>query len=138
MIGEMIISASSSINLLTITLTEQHIRQTIPFLEWVFTGFPLTVVMIPFAWYLIIKINKPAQITIEEITHFIDSLDVPKKMGDKKIKVIVISCIMLTLWILSSWIREINVIIVAILGFCILCIPSLQVLDLKTFFKEII
>ena len=43
---------------------------------------------------------------------------------------------MLVLWILSSWIHDINIIIVAIIGCSLLFFPGIDILDTKTFVKE--
>lgn len=40
------------------------------------------------------------------------------------------------LWILSSWIHSINIIVVAIIGCSLLFFPGINILDAKTFVKE--
>ena len=43
---------------------------------------------------------------------------------------------MLALWIASSWVKGINVMIVAMLGCCVMFLPGVEVLDVKTFLRE--
>ncbi len=136
MIGGMMTPAGSSINLLAMSLLTKYTGETISFVQWMVAGIPLTLVMLPLAWFFIIRTYKPAPISREDIDHFIESLEIPVKMGKKEIKVFVITCIMLTLWILSSWVRGIDVMVVAILGCCVMFLPGIRVLDPVTFLKE--
>ena len=136
MIGGMITPAGSSNNILTMGLIEQHTGKAITFLQWMFAGIPLTIVMIPLAWFVLLKTQKPAQISETDIARFIDSMDIPEKIETKEKKVIVITIIMFTLWILSSWIPAINTVIVAVLGACVFMLPGMRIIKLETFIKE--
>ena len=136
MIGGMITPAGSSNNILTLSLIEQHTGTTITFLQWMLAGIPLTIIMLPLAWLCVVKILKPAQITKEEISTFTESLEVPAKIEGNEKKVIVVASVMFILWVLSSWFKEINVVVVALLGCCILCFPGVGVINIQTFLKE--
>ncbi len=136
MIGGMMTPAGSSINLLAIGQLEALTGTTISFVQWMCAGIPLCIVMIPLAWWLMCKIYKPAEVTSEQVQRFISSMDIPDKMGSKEKKVSVITILMLALWIASSWVREINVMIVAMLGCCVMFLPGIRVLDVKTFLRD--
>lgn len=47
MIGGMITPVGSSINLLAISLLEEHTGQTITFVQWMLVGIPLALVLLP-------------------------------------------------------------------------------------------
>ena len=136
MIGGMMTPAGSSINLLAMSQLEQHAGMEITFVQWMMAGIPLTLVMIPLAWWIMCKVYKPAEVTAEQVKSFIGSMDIPDKMDSKERKVCVITIIMLALWIASSWIKGINVMIVAMLGCCVMFLPGVEVLDVKTFLRE--
>jgi sodium-dependent dicarboxylate transporter 2/3/5 len=133
MIGGMMTPAGSSINLLTIGLLEQHTGQTITFVQWMAAGIPLALIVLPIAWLLICRAYKPAEISPQMVKDFIDSLSVPEKISPPEIKTLIITGIMLLLWILSSWFREINVMVVALLGCCLFCLPGIRVLKFSDF-----
>jgi sodium-dependent dicarboxylate transporter 2/3/5 len=137
MIGGMMTPAGSSINLLAITLLEQHTGNTITFIQWMAAGIPLTIILLPVAWKLICIVYKPAEIAPEMIRDFIHNLDIPEKMTKAEIKTLVITGIMLVLWILSSWYRGINVMVVALAGCCVFCLPGIKALSFKTFLEHI-
>jgi sodium-dependent dicarboxylate transporter 2/3/5 len=137
MIGGMMTPAGSSINLLAITLLEQHTGQTITFVQWMAAGIPLTIILLPIAWKLICAVHKPAEIAPETVKTFIYNLDIPEKITREEIKTLIITGIMLTLWILSSWYRGINVMVVALAGCCAFCLPGIKVLKFTTFLEHI-
>ena len=136
MIGGMMTPAGSSINLLAMSQLEAHAGMEITFIQWMLAGIPLSVIMVPLAWFVMLKVYKPAEITKEQIDKFVLSMDIPDKMSKKEIKVCIITVLMLVLWIASSWIKGINVMIVAMLGCCIMFLPGVEVLDVKTFLRE--
>ena len=138
MIGGIMTPAGSSVNLMAISQLEKVTENasTISFVQWMAAGVPLAVLLVPLAWWLMNRIYKPAEITGEQVNSFIESLNIPEKMNAKEIKVVFIVSVLLVLWILSSWISAINVMIVAMLGCCIMFLPGIKVLDLDTFLKE--
>ena len=136
MIGGMMTPAGSSINLLAMGQLETHAGMEITFVQWMAAGIPLALVMIPLAWFVMLKVYKPAEITKEQIDSFVNSIDIPQKMDKKEIKVCIITIMMLVLWIASSWVKEINVMVVAMLGCCIMFLPGVEVLKVDTFLRE--
>lgn len=136
MIGGMMTPAGSSINLLAISQLENLTGETVTFVQWMCAGIPLSIVMLPLAWVLIVKIYKPAPVGREEIHAFVEGMDVPQKMGAQEIKVVCLVVLMLALWIVSSWVKAINVMAVAILGCCALFLPGMRILKIETFLKE--
>ncbi len=136
MIGGMMTPAGSSINLLAIGLLEQFTGETITFVQWMAVGIPLTIVLLPIAWFIIVKVYKPSEINPKLVQNFIGKLDISPKISAPEVRMLVVTLIMLVLWILSSWYRQINVMVVAMLGCCILFFPKIGVLNFKTFIKE--
>lgn len=136
MIGGMMTPAGSSINLLAISLLEQYTGKTITFVQWMMAGIPLTAVILPVAWLLMVRIYKPAEINGEMVKAFISTMDVPKKMDSQEKKVVVVVLVMFVLWVLSSWVRSINIMVVAVLGCCVFFLPGVRVLEIKKFLRE--
>jgi sodium-dependent dicarboxylate transporter 2/3/5 len=133
MIGGMMTPAGSSINLLALNLLHDATGVSIGFVQWMAVGIPLTVVLLPVAWFLCVTIYKPAEIDRAAVKSFIRNLDVPERIGADEVKVLLITGVMLALWVTSSWVPAINVVVVAVLGCCALFIPGIQVLEWRTF-----
>ena len=136
MIGGIMTPAGSSVNLIAISQLENITGTTVSFVQWMCAGIPLAIVLVPLAWWLMTLIYKPAEINMEMVDQFITSLNIPPKMDGQEKKVVVIVGLMLALWIASSWVPAINVMIVAILGCCVMFLPGIDVLELDTFLKE--
>jgi sodium-dependent dicarboxylate transporter 2/3/5 len=100
-------------------------------------GVPLAVIILPVAWFLNIKAYRPPEVGQAEIAKFIDGFTIPKKMNTTEKKVLAITAAMLILWILSSWIPAINVMVVAMVGCCAFLLPKVGVLEWKTFIGNV-
>ena len=138
MIGGMMTPAGSSVNLIAISQLESITGQTVSFVQWMLAGIPLAVVMVPLAWQLMIRVYKPAEISEADIQRFVSDMSdqIPKGMNAKEKKVTVIICVMMVLWIASSWVKSINVMVVALLGCCVMFLPGINILDVRTFLRE--
>ena len=136
MIGGIMTPAGSSVNLIAISQLESITGGTVSFVQWMCAGIPMAIVLVPIAWWLMVKVYKPAEINMDMVNTFIDRLNIPPEMDKQEKKVVVIVGLMLALWIASSWVPAINVMIVAILGCCVMFLPGIDVLELDTFLKE--
>jgi len=139
MIGGIATPASSSLNLLAIGLLEQQTGQTISFVNWMAIGIPMVIVLIPFAWFLMLKVYKPAKVNPAKIREFTQTLqnDTSKHFNRKEIYVIVLLFTMLALWIASSWVDGLEVFTIAILGCVLFMLPGINVLPWKKFLDDI-
>ena len=135
MIGGMSTPASSSLNLLAIDLLYQHTGQTISFVQWMSIGIPLVLVLIPFAWFLMLRVYKPAQIDPEMIRAYKETLqaELQGPMGRKEISVLIIIFCMLIFWIASSWTPSIEIFTVTVLGCVLFFLPGIRVLSWEKF-----
>lgn len=136
MIGGIMTPAGSSINLLAIGLLEQFTGATVSFVQWMIVGIPLAALILPVAWLLIVRIHKPAEIAPEQIRKFVREIEVPDSVSFTERKVIVIVSVMLVLWILSSWIPSINVMVVSLLGCALFFFPGIEVLEIRNFLRN--
>ena len=136
MIGGMMTPAGSSINMLTISMLEKNTGQTISFVQWMAIGIPITLVMLPAAWIICVKIFNPAPLDEKKIQAYIQEArkDVPEKISTKEKYVIAILVVMLVLWILSSWFPYLQIAPVAIIGLTLYFIPGkMQILTWNDF-----
>jgi sodium-dependent dicarboxylate transporter 2/3/5 len=137
LLGGIATPVGSTMNLLAMDLLEQHTGQTISFVQWMSIGVPIVLLIFPVAWLLVYKIYKPAEINPEMVNAFISKLNVPKKISVAEKKVIFIFSCMIALWVLSSWVRQIDITIVALIGACCMFMPGIEVLQWKQFIKNV-
>lgn len=136
MIGGMMTPAGSSINILVISMLESHAGMTVPFIDWMLMGIPLTLLLVPLSWILFVKVYRPAPLAAEKIQNYVRSVrqSIPEKIVGKELYVIAVLLVLLVLWILSSWIPFLEITPVAILGLLLYFLPGkLQILTWKDF-----
>ncbi len=136
MIGGMMTPVGSSVNLIAMQQLEAAGYSSVGFVQWMAFAVPMAVILLPIAWILICRVFKPVPVTKDQIMGYVDDMNVPKKVGTQELKVIIVICCMLVLWIASSWLTTINTMVVAILGCVVFFIPGISVLNVDTFLKE--
>ena len=116
LIGGVGTPAGSSVNILGLGFIEKFGGVRVPFLHWMAIGLPMVVVLIPFAAKVILWCYPPEQERIDRRRlprrAARDGTDVAPASG----RCIAILSTMLVLWIASTWVRAIDVVIVAVLG----------------------
>jgi sodium-dependent dicarboxylate transporter 2/3/5 len=125
LIGGIGTPAGSSVNVLGLNFIEQYGKVRVPFVNWMAIGIPMVVILVPFAAKVILWCYPPEQRRIEGIDFHAELRAMgPLTVGERK--VIAVFAVMLTLWIASSWIRQIDVVIVAILGAVVMFLPGMR------------
>ena len=133
MIGGMMTPAGSSLNMLAIGLLREAKGITITFAQWMIVCVPLVIVLIPAAWFIILRLHKPPKLSGEALGSCARSIEVPEKMAFNELIFIIIFGLTIILWILSSWIPFLDVTMTAIVSACICFLPGLNILYGKKF-----
>ncbi|MGH9385851.1 MAG: SLC13 family permease, partial [Vicinamibacterales bacterium] len=132
LIGGIGTPAGSSVNVLGLNFIEQYGKVRVPFVHWMVIGIPMVVILVPLAAKVILWCYPPERRHIEGIDFRAELRTLgPLNAGERKVLAIFAS--MLALWIASSWIRQIDVVIVAILGAVVMFLPGMR---LFTSWKE--
>lgn len=137
MIGGVVTPAGSSINLLAINLLQGSTDYDVTFIEWMLFGLPLAAIILPFAWFILVKVFPPADIKKENIDKFINDLKVPEKIIPEEKRAIIIFSTIFILWLSSSWIRSINIMVVSLIGCGVICMPKIGMLSVKEFINKV-
>ncbi|MGD9905399.1 MAG: DASS family sodium-coupled anion symporter [Dehalococcoidia bacterium] len=125
--------AGSSVNLLGLNLLEQYGQVRVPFVHWMAIGVPMVVVLVPLAARVVRWCYPPEQRRIEGID-FAAELRALGPLTAREWRVIAVTATMLSLWIASSWLPAIDVVVVAVLGAVVMFLPGMQ---LFTSWKEV-
>ena len=137
MIGGIMTPAGSSINLLALSILEGNTDYDITFVQWMCFGIPIVLVILPLAWLILVKVFPPAQIEKNKINTFIGDMNIPEKFLPEEKRVLVIFSVIFSLWLASSWIRSINIMVVSLIGCAVFCLPKFGVLSVKEFFQKV-
>jgi len=123
--------AGSSINILGLSFLEQYGRVTIPFLHWMALGIPMVVVLVPVAWWAVVRFYPPEMASIGPMEEFDAERARLGPVRGQQIKVLALVGAMLALWILSTWIKQLDVAMVALLGAVAMFLPGMNLFTWK-------
>jgi sodium-dependent dicarboxylate transporter 2/3/5 len=125
LIGGIGTPAGSSVNVLGLSFIEQYGKVRVPFVAWMAIGLPMVVILVPFAAKVILWCYPPEQGRIEGIDFGAELRSLgPVSAGERK--VIAVMSAMLGLWIASSWVPQIDVVVVAVLGAVVMFLPGMR------------
>lgn len=125
--------AGTPANIIAISLLEEHMGITITFLGWMLAGIPMALISVMIGAFSVTSIFPPEPLSDTTITY---AVSLKKELGTmtlKEKKVLGIIGTEIVLWILSTWIPQLNTTLVAILAMAVMFMPGIQVLDWKTY-----
>ncbi len=131
LIGGVGTPAGSSINVLGIFFIERYGKLRVPFLHWMAIGIPMVVVLVPLAAWILTRFFRPEMKTIGNYSEIQGERARLGPMTSKEWKVVGILGTMIVLWISSTWIRQLDVVLVGIAGAAAMCLPGMNLLTWK-------
>lgn len=137
MIGGIATPAGSSVNILALDLLEKSTGTTISFLEWMLYGVPITVVSVPFAVFVLMKMFRPSAIGKESVAIILEQTKVVQPFSAKEKKLIMILILMLAFWIAGTWVPAFNITMVALIALIVMFLPGIDILHWDNFVKEV-
>lgn len=137
MIGGIMTPVGSSPNLVAINILREMTGHEISFIEWACYGVPIAMILIPLAWKVITTVFPPVELEKEKFKKFVADAKVTEKIEKREAKIMAIMGTMIVLWVLSSWVKGINLYVVAVLGVALMMMPGIDVLD-WTEYKRIV
>lgn len=131
LIGGVGTPAGSSINVLGLYLIEQHGGVRVPFLHWTLIGLPLVMVLLPLTAWVLVRCFPPEMKTIGAAGEIERERALLGPLSAPEWKVIGIMSLMLALWILSTWVRQLDVTLVGIAGATLMFMPGVRLFGWK-------
>ncbi|NQU40905.1 MAG: DASS family sodium-coupled anion symporter [Lentisphaerae bacterium] len=146
LVGGVATPAGCGPNPLTMTFLKDLAGIDFSFVDWMLLGVPATIMMIPCAWFILIRV-----FPLEPISLAVAKEDFEKqraelgKLQRNEITTLVIFLLTVFLWICGKWIGDwtggaidyLGIKFVAIACACLFFVPGIGVIDWKTAEKEI-
>jgi sodium-dependent dicarboxylate transporter 2/3/5 len=123
--------AGSAINVLGLTFLEEYGKVRVPFLSWMAIGMPMVVILTPIAWWSVLRFFPPEMATVAGADELAEERAALGPIRATEVKVLTVFGAMFTCWILSTWVRQLDVALVAILGAVALFLPGMKVFGWK-------
>ena len=128
LIGGVGTPAGSSVNILGLSFIERYGQVQVPFVHWMAIGLPMVGLLVPFAAKVLLWFYPPELERIDGIDFRAELAALgPLTAGERK--VLTLMATMLALWIASSWVRQIDVVIVAVLGAVAMFLPGMRLFE---------
>jgi sodium-dependent dicarboxylate transporter 2/3/5 len=90
-------------------------------------GIPMVIVLVPIAWWVLLRVYPPEMTTIAAMTDVAGlQADLGPLRGPER-RVLGILGLMLLLWILSTWFRQLDTVLVAVLGAALMFAPGMDI-----------
>ncbi len=137
MIGGMITPAGSSMNLICLDMLEKYAGASVRFVDWIIIGLPIAAFMLVAAFLVITRVYPPEELTEEELKGYISKTSEKSRFTSKDIYTAAVIFTIVALWLISSWIPEINITVVAIAGLAMLFLPKFSVMTWEEFSASI-
>lgn len=131
LIGGVGTPAGSSINLLGLAQLEQFGGINVRFLDWMYIGMPMVIVLLPLAAWIISRFYPPEVATIGGTADLENERRAIGPMTTPERKVVFILSVMVVLWIASTWIPAFDVYVVGIGGAAVMFLPFVNILTWK-------
>ena len=139
MIGGIATPASSSLNLLALGILYEHTGISVGFAQWAAVGVPMVALLLPFAWWLMVRVYRPAPLPAEAVAAYRRKLaaEIGGKFSRKERAVAAALGAMLALWVASSWVPAVDIFSVTLLGAVFLMLPGVGVVSQKQFLESV-
>ncbi|SDF00258.1 hypothetical protein SPACI_033320 [Sporomusa acidovorans DSM 3132] len=137
MIGGFGTPAGTNINILAMSLFEQATGTAITFVQWMYVGVPMYLIMTTLTWFSLVKIFKPEPITEEILAEVRSKASQLGQSDAYEQKVIIAITTLFVLWIAGSWIPALNTTIVAIVGLVAMFLPKIELMTWDEFCKGV-
>jgi sodium-dependent dicarboxylate transporter 2/3/5 len=132
LIGGVATPAGSSVNVLGLDLLKRQANIDITFLQWTAIGVPMVAVLVPFAWYVLIKLYPPEVESIGDMGDLRAELTAMGRLTARELKALAILTVMVLLWVLSSWLPGLDVTTVCIGGAVAMFLPGIRLIEWKS------
>ncbi len=123
----------NSLNMLCMSMVESALGVTVSFGQWCITMIPIALVTSVLASLYVAKAFKCEEIKPEALEVVKDKLADYGKMSSREIKIIVWFVIVFGICLASTWVPQINSMLVCFIGACVAFIPGISLLTKEDF-----
>jgi solute carrier family 13 (sodium-dependent dicarboxylate transporter), member 2/3/5 len=128
-IGGVATPAGSSVNILGIHFIQEYGGVQVPFLAWTALGIPMAVVLLPVAWRALLFFDPPEVASVGSVEAIERERRALGPLAPAERKVLALFAVLVTLWIAGTWVKALDVTLVAMAGSLALFLPGVRLLD---------
>jgi sodium-dependent dicarboxylate transporter 2/3/5 len=128
LIGGVATPAGSAINILGLYLIEEHGGVRVPFLSWMAIGVPMVLVLVPVAWWVLVRTCPPEMETVGDPAEVARQRQSLGPLSAAEAKVLCLFAVLIALWVASTWVKALDVSLVSLAGSLLVFFPGVRLL----------
>jgi sodium-dependent dicarboxylate transporter 2/3/5 len=129
LIGGVATPAGSSVNILGLYLIEEHGHVRVPFLSWMALGVPMVLLLVPAAWWALLRFCPPEMQAVGDMGEVARDREALGPLKPDEKKVLALFALLIVLWVASTWVKALDVTLVALLGSLAVFLPGVRLLS---------
>lgn len=133
LIGGFTTPIGHSLNVLAMGILQTQTGYVVPFLTWMAYGIPIACVMVPAAWWGLVRAFPPEPIAPGEVEGILDGQFRFGAFDRRDWTCLVMLVALPILWILGNWVDALAPTTVALVGFVLLFVPGLDIISWRDF-----
>ena len=135
-IGGWITPVGSVVNILCMGFAEQALGVTVTFVNWMIIGCVISIPVLAVAYFALIKVFKLEPITDEALQGIREEREALPGLTKDEIWGLLVVCVTMILWIASSWIPSINLVLVGLISFGLFFLPPFKPITFAQYARE--
>ena len=125
------------LNIMVVGVLEESFGITVSFLTWLICALPMTLMVLPLSWVLLVKVFKPEAITAEAYEATQRRCSGLPPITRREWWACAVILVTLALWILSTWFPFLNTAAVVMISMALFFIPGNQVMTFDDLVKGV-
>ena len=135
-IGGWITPIGSVVNILAMGFAEQALGVTVTFANWMVLGIIMNIIVLPIAWFAIVKILKPEPISDEALQRIGEERATLPGFTKDEIWGMLIIIVTLGLWLAGSWFPQLDMTVISLFAMGLMFLPPFKCVDFKQWCGE--
>lgn len=135
-IGGWITPVGSVVNILAMGFAEQAYGVSVTFANWMILGIIMNIIILPIAWFVLVKIFKPEPISDEAIQRIQEERAAITGFSMNEIWGTLVILVTLLLWILGSWFPQLDMTVIGLFALGLMFLPPFKCVSFKKWCDE--
>lgn len=133
LIGGFTTPIGHSLNVLAMGVLQTQTGYVVPFLTWMAYGIPIACLMVPAAWWGLVRVFPPEPIAAGDVEGLRAERFCFGALDRRDWKCLVLLVALPVLWILGNWVPAFAPTTVALVGFVLLFVPGIDIVSWRDF-----
>lgn len=133
LIGGFTTPIGHSLNVLAMGILQTQTGYVVPFLTWMAYGVPIACIMVPAAWWGLVRAFPPEPVADGDVEGLLAERFQFGAFDRRDVKCLVLLVALPVLWILGNWVEALAPTTVALVGFVLLFVPGVDIISWRDF-----